>query len=38
MQGTAEFHDQIADTFFPQAEAVFDDATTLYKLSPGTRR
>ena len=29
MQGTAEFHHQIADTFFPQAEAVFDDATTL---------
>jgi hypothetical protein len=29
MQGTAEFHDQIADTFFPQADAVFDDATAL---------
>src|SRR4029450_2399147 len=30
MQGTAEFHDQIADTFLPQAEAVFDDATALH--------
>jgi hypothetical protein len=29
MQGAAEFHDQIADTFFPQADAVFDDATAL---------
>jgi len=29
VQGTAEFHHQIADTFFPQAEAAFDDATTL---------
>src|SRR2546426_7183038 len=29
VQGTAEFHHQIADTFFPQVEAVFDDATTL---------
>jgi hypothetical protein len=29
VQGTAEFHDQIADAFFPQADAVFDDATTL---------
>ena len=30
MQGTAEFHHQIADAFFPQADAVFDDATTLH--------
>jgi hypothetical protein len=30
MQGTAEFHDQIADTFLPQADAVFDDATALH--------
>jgi hypothetical protein len=30
MQGTAEFHDQIADTLFPQADAVFDDATALH--------
>jgi len=29
VQSTAEFHDQIADAFFPQADAVFDDATTL---------
>src|SRR5262249_44769798 len=29
VEGTAEFHHQIADAFFPQAEAVFDDATTL---------
>jgi hypothetical protein len=29
VQGTAEFHHQIADAFFPQADAVFDDATTL---------
>ena len=29
VQGTTEFHDQIADAFFPQADAVFDDATTL---------
>jgi hypothetical protein len=28
-QGTAEFHHEIADAFFPQADAVFDDATTL---------
>ena len=28
VQGT-EFHDQIADTFFPQADVVFDDATAL---------
>ena len=30
MQGTAEFHDQIADALFPQADPVFDDATTLH--------
>ena len=29
MQSTAEFHDQITDAFFPQADAVFDNATTL---------
>lgn len=29
MQGTAACHHQIADACFPQAEAVFDDATTL---------
>ena len=29
VQGTTEFHDQITDTFFPQADAVFDDATAL---------
>jgi hypothetical protein len=29
VQGTAEFHHQIADTFFPQVEAVFDDAAAL---------
>ncbi len=29
MQGPAECHHQIADAFFPQAAAVFDDATTL---------
>jgi hypothetical protein len=29
VQGTTEFHDQIADAFFPQADVVFDDATTL---------
>jgi len=29
VQGTAEFHHQIADAFFPQADAVFDDATAL---------
>jgi hypothetical protein len=27
MQGTAEFHGQIAATLLPQAESVFDDAT-----------
>jgi hypothetical protein len=30
MQGTAEFHYQIADALFPQADAVFDDATALH--------
>ena len=29
MRGTTEFHDQIADAFFPQAAAVFDAATAL---------
>jgi len=29
MQSTAEFHDQIADPFFPQANPVFDDAAAL---------
>src|SRR5262249_48568063 len=29
VQGTAQFHHQIADAFFPQADAIFDDATTL---------
>src|SRR6266849_1489772 len=29
MQGTAEFHHQIADTLLPQADPVFDDAATL---------
>jgi hypothetical protein len=29
MQGTAEFHDQIAETCLPQADAVFDDPTAL---------
>jgi hypothetical protein len=29
VQGTAEFHHQIADTRLPQAEAVFHDATAL---------
>ena len=29
MQGTAEFHHQIADTLLPQADPVFDDATAL---------
>src|SRR5215470_9360704 len=29
MQGTAQFHHEIADAFFPQADPVFDDATTL---------
>ena len=30
MQGTTEFHHQIADAFFPQADAVFDNATALH--------
>ena len=30
MQGTAEFHDQIADALLPQPEPVFDDATALH--------
>jgi hypothetical protein len=29
MQGTAEFHHEIADTLLPQADAVFDDAAAL---------
>src|SRR5712691_3173794 len=29
MQGTTEFHDQIADTLCPQTDPVFDDATAL---------
>jgi hypothetical protein len=29
MQGTADFHHQIADTLFPQPDPVFDDATAL---------
>jgi hypothetical protein len=29
VQGTTEFHDQIADAFFPQADVVFDDVTAL---------
>ena len=29
MQRTAEFHDEIADALLPQADAVFDDTTTL---------
>ena len=29
VQGTAEFHDQITDAFFPQTDAVFDNAATL---------
>jgi hypothetical protein len=30
MQGPAECHDHIADALFPQADAVFDDATALH--------
>jgi len=30
VQGTAEFHHQITDAFFPQTDAVFHDATTLH--------
>ena len=29
MQGTAKFHDQIADALLPQADPVFHDATAL---------
>jgi hypothetical protein len=29
VQGTAEFHHEIADAFFPQADTIFDDTTTL---------
>ena len=29
MEGTAEFHHQIADALLPQANPVFHDATTL---------
>ena len=29
VQSTTEFHDEITDALFPQADAVFDDATTL---------
>jgi hypothetical protein len=29
VQGTADFHHQIADTLLPQTEAVFDEATAL---------
>src|SRR5712691_11101994 len=29
MQGTTDFHYQIADTLLPQTDAVFDDATAL---------
>ena len=29
VEGTAQFHHQITDAFFPQADAVFHDATTL---------
>ena len=30
MQGTTDFHHQIADTLLPQADPVFDDATALH--------
>ena len=30
VQGTAEFHHQITDAFFPQTDAVFHDATALH--------
>jgi hypothetical protein len=30
VQGTAEFHHQITDAFFPQTNTVFDDATALH--------
>jgi hypothetical protein len=29
MQGTTDFHHEIADTLLPQADSVFDDATAL---------
>src|SRR5215217_2702160 len=29
MQGTADFHHDITDALLPQADPVFDDATTL---------
>ena len=29
MQGTTDFHHDIADTLLPQADAVFDNATAL---------
>jgi hypothetical protein len=29
MQGTTDFHHEIADTLLPQTDAVFDDATAL---------
>ncbi len=29
MQGTAQFHHEVADTCLPQADAVFDNATAL---------
>jgi len=30
VQGTTDFHHQIADALFPQADSVFDDATALH--------
>jgi hypothetical protein len=30
VQGTADFHHQIADALLPQADPVFDDATALH--------
>src|SRR6266446_7553154 len=30
MQGTTEFHHEIADALLPQTDRVFDDATTLH--------
>jgi hypothetical protein len=30
MQGTAQFHHEITDAVLPQADAVFDNATTLH--------
>jgi hypothetical protein len=29
MQGTAQFHHQITDAFFPQADAVFHDTAAF---------